>query len=172
MGLVTFRRRSGVPHRQAASVWQLFDRHFCKFNDWQTRLVAQARRRGWITTRYGWKARVVTATGTTTLYNWGIQSGASDVLRIAVILAAQAGFELLTTCHDSLLVSVPEAEAETRCTALTHMMEEAAEIAVGVRIKVDVQVIRPGMRMLNADTAPLWNRIIALLDEGKLRDEQ
>jgi len=69
MGLSTFRRRSGVSYGQAARVWQFFDRTFTKFNDWQARVVAQARRRGWITTKFGWKAQVTSATGTTTLYN-------------------------------------------------------------------------------------------------------
>jgi DNA polymerase I-like protein with 3'-5' exonuclease and polymerase domains len=163
MGLSTFRRRSGVSYGQAARVWQFFDRTFTKFNDWQARVVAQARRRGWITTKFGWKAQVVTTTSTTTLYNWAVQAGAGDVLKLAVIRVAQAGFDILTTCHDSLLVSIPDDRVEERCTALTQLMAEAGEIAVGIPIRVDVQVVRPGERLLTSDTGPMWSKIMGLL---------
>jgi DNA polymerase I-like protein with 3'-5' exonuclease and polymerase domains len=163
MGLSTFRRRSGVSYGQAARVWQFFDRTFTKFNDWQARVVAQARRRGWITTKFGWKAQVVTTTNTTTLYNWAVQAGAGDVLKLAVIRVAQAGFDILTTCHDSLLVSIPDDRVEERCVALTELMAEAGEIAVGIPIRVDVQVVRPGERLLTLDTGLMWSKIMGLL---------
>jgi DNA polymerase I-like protein with 3'-5' exonuclease and polymerase domains len=166
MSLTTFRRRSGVPYGQAVRVWQFFDRQFAKFRDWQDRIVAQARRREWITTRYGWKARVYPMTGTTTLLNWAIQAGASDVLRVAVILLAEAGIDLLTTVHDSLLASLPVGQVEERQAELGRIMREAAEIAVGLPIRVDMHVVRPGERLLTAETQPEWERVMALLEQG------
>jgi DNA polymerase I len=163
MSLSTFRRRSGVSYGQAARVWQFFDRTFTKFSDGQARVIAQARRRGWITTKFGWKAQVVTTTSTTTLYNWAVQAGAGDVLKLAVIRVAQAGFDILTTCHDSLLVSIPDDRVEERCAVLRELMAEAGEIAVGIPIRVDVQVVRPGERLLTADTGPMWSKIMGLL---------
>ena len=167
MGFRAFRKKSGASYSQAARVWQFFERTFTKFADWQQRSVAQARRRGWITTRYGWKAQVVTQTRETTLFNWPVQAGAGDVLRLAVILAAQEGLEILTTCHDSLLVSVPENQAEGRCAALVGVMQDAAKIAVGVPIRVDVQVLHAGERLLTAETRPMWEYVMGLLGEGE-----
>jgi DNA polymerase I-like protein with 3'-5' exonuclease and polymerase domains len=166
MALPTFRRRSGVPHAQAARVWQFFDRRFSRCLDWQARTVAQAQKRGWIRTRYGWKALVYSSTRTTALLNWLIQSTAADILRLATILMAEAGFMSLTTVHDSVLVSVPEGEEEARGAALVEIMQEASTVAVGIPMRVDLQIIRPGERLLTADTWPMWERVMGLLEQG------
>jgi DNA polymerase-1 len=163
MSLLSFRRRSGIPYTQAARVWQFFDRRFTKFSDWQARTVARAQRQGWIRTRYGWKAQVYSSTKVTTLLNWSIQAAGADVLRLATILLVEAGFEVLTTCHDSLLLSVPEEQVEAGQAELVRVMQGAGEIAVGIPIRVDVQVVKPGERLLTADTRQMWERVMSLL---------
>lgn len=167
LGVLAFRRRSGVSREQAARVWTFFDRKFSRCNVWQEHTVAKARRLGWIKTRYGWKALVYSSTRTTALLNWLIQSTAADILRLATILLAEAGFALLTTCHDSLLISVPEDGAEADQAAIVRIMQEAAEMVTGIVIRVDVQMMRPGERWLSADTRPMWGRIMGLLDRGE-----
>jgi hypothetical protein len=166
MSLLTFRKRSGIPYNQAARVWQFFDRRFTRFSDWQARTVSKAQKRGWISTRYGWKAQVYSSTKVTTLLNWSIQAAGADVLRLATILLAEEGFDLLTTCHDSLLVSVSEDKAEISQAELARVMQGAAEVAVGIPIRVDVQVVQPGERLLTGDTKPMWERVMALLESG------
>jgi DNA polymerase I-like protein with 3'-5' exonuclease and polymerase domains len=166
LGFQNFRQRSGAPYGQAVSVWRFFEREFAQFREWQRRTVAQARQRGWIMTQYGWKAQVFPSTRDTSLLNWSIQAGAGDVLRIAVLMLARAGLDLLTTVHDSVLVSVPEGLAEECSAKVVRVMREAAEIAVGIPIRVDVQQVHPGERLLTVDTWQQWQRIRGLLEGG------
>jgi DNA polymerase I len=175
MGFRTFRRRSGVSYTQAAQVWRFFERTFTRFADWQQRSVAQARRRGVIRTRLGWQARVVPQTRETTLYNWPVQAGAGDILRVAVILMAHAGLQVLTTCHDSVLISALEVQAEEAAEAVVRVMQEAAVCVVGIPIRVDVQVLRAGERLLTTETREMWDYVMQLLGrepEGTFQGQQ
>jgi DNA polymerase I-like protein with 3'-5' exonuclease and polymerase domains len=164
MGMTTFRKRSGVSYTQAVRAWQFFDREFAKFRYWQKQIAAQARRRGWITTRYGWKARVYPSTPDTSLMNWAIQAGAGDVLRVAVLLLAEEGIDILMTMHDAVLVSCREGEEERVSAEVVRIMRDASAIAVKLPIRVDVQTVKPGERMLTADTAVEWERVMRLLN--------
>jgi DNA polymerase I-like protein with 3'-5' exonuclease and polymerase domains len=159
MAFPTFHRRSGVLHRPAAHAWQFFERRFGTFLAWQQRMVETARRTGWVRTRLGWQARVYPMTRLGTLLNWSIQAGASNVLRAATLHLAEAGFAALTTVHDALLVSIPDAQVSTRQAALVRIMEEAAESVVGVRIRVEVQAVRAGDRLLTPATRETWERV-------------
>jgi DNA polymerase I-like protein with 3'-5' exonuclease and polymerase domains len=164
MGLQRFRERSGVSYAQAVQAWRFFDREFARFREWQKRTAMLARQRGWIKTRYGWMARVYPATRDTSLMNWIIQSSAGDVLRLTVLLLAEAGIDVLMTMHDAVLVSCPESQAAEVSAAVVRIMREAAEIAVGLAIRVELQEVRPGERLLSKDTLPEWQRVMDLLE--------
>ena len=60
--------------------------------------------------------------------------------------------------------SIAEDDVEEQGTALARVMSEAADIAVGIPIRVDLQVVRPGERLLTAETRPMWDNIMELLD--------
>jgi hypothetical protein len=46
---------------------------------------------------------------------------------------------------------------------LRELMAEAGEIAVGIPIRVDVQIVRPGERLLTSETGLMWSKIMGLL---------
>lgn len=166
MGLQRFRQRSGVPYGQAVRAWQFFDREFAKFRQWQKRVAACARRQGWVATRYGWRAKVYPSTRDTSLMNWAIQAGASDVLRVAVLMLAEAGIDLLMTMHDAVLVSCREGQEAEVQAEVVRVMREASEVAVDLPIRVDVQRVGPGERLLTAKTAAEWQRVMGLLERA------
>jgi hypothetical protein len=171
LGLRSFREQSGLPYGEAVRVWQFFERTFARFLAWQARVVADARRRGWIRTGQGWIAKVYPMTQTTTLLNWLVQATGGDVLRTAVLLLADRGFKLLTTVHDSVLVSVPEQRAHVQAERVQHIMQEAATAVIGFPIRVDMQMVRPGERLLTTDTQPMWKRVMGYLDEGEMMQD-
>lgn len=164
MGLQRFRQRAGIPYGQAVRAWQFFDREFAKFRQWQKQVAAQARRQGWVATRYGWRAKVYPSTRDTSLMNWAIQAGASDVLRVAVLMLAGAGIDLLMTMHDAVLVSCREGQEADVEAEVVRIMREASEVAVNLPIRVDVQRVGPGERLLKGKTAVEWQRVMSLLE--------
>jgi DNA polymerase-1 len=166
LGLRAFGAKSGLSYRETVRVWQFFERSFARFLWWQGQVVAQARRRGWIQTQQRWYARVVVATKTTSLLNWLIQASGGDVLRTSVLMLADAGLDLLTTVHDSVLVSVPAHRVEEEAQRVHAIMQEASQIVLGMPIRVDIQIVRPGERLLTAETQRMWDRVSGLLEQG------
>jgi len=166
MSFATFQWKSGLAQSQAVRIWQFFERHFARFLAWQAKQEALARRRGWVRTRYGWTARVYDSTKRGTLLNWLVQAGGADVLRAATLRLAGHGFEVLTTVHDALLVSVPDAEAECVAPQVARLMEEAALQVIGGRMRVDIQVVRSGERLLTDEMRKIWDQVMQALDGG------
>ena len=164
MSFRSFWEKSGVSHAAAARAWQFFLRRFSRLDRWQRQALEQARQRGWMQTRWGWRATVYPDTRRTALLNWPIQAAGADVLRMAVLRAAAEGFDVLAVAYDAMLVSVPEAEAEILIAELQGIVEEAAELTVGVRIRVGCQAIRPGERFLTEETRQEWEKVMQALE--------
>jgi DNA polymerase-1 len=164
MSFRSFWEKSGVSHAAAARAWQFFLRRFNRLDRWQRQSLEQARRRGWMQTRWGWRATVYPDTRRTALLNWPIQAAGADVLRWAVLRAAAEGFAVVAVAYDAMLVSVPEPIADQVIPELRDVVEEAAELAVGVRIRVGCQTIMPGERFLTEDTQGDWNKVMLALE--------
>jgi DNA polymerase I-like protein with 3'-5' exonuclease and polymerase domains len=166
MSFRSFWEQSGVSHAAAARAWQFFQRRFSRLDRWQQQYLEQARRRWWVQTRWGWRAAVYPEVRRTTLLNWPVQSAGADVLRTAVLRAAAEGFAVIAVAYDALLVSVPEVGAEALVEELQGIVEEAAELTVGVRIRVGCQMIRPGERFLSPESQEEWDWIMRLLERA------
>jgi DNA polymerase-1 len=164
MSFRSFWEKSGVSQAAAARAWQFFLRRFSRLDRWQRQSLEQARQRGWMQTRWGWRAAVYPDTRRTALLNWPIQAAGADVLRMAVLRAAAEGFDVLAVAYDAMLVSVPEAGAEVLIAELQGIVEEAAELTVGVRIRVGCQAIRPSERFLTEETRQEWEKVIQALE--------
>jgi DNA polymerase-1 len=164
MSFRSFWERSGVSHAAAARAWQFFLRRFNRLDRWQRQSLEQARQRGWMQTRWGWRAAVYPDTRPTALLNWPVQAAGADVLRMAVLRAAAEGFAVLAVAYDAMLVSVPEAGAEVLIAELQGIVEEAAEISTGIRIRVGCQTIRPGERFLTEETRQEWEKVMQALE--------
>jgi hypothetical protein len=83
---------------------------------------------------------------------------------MAVLRAAAEGFDVLAVAYDAMLVSVPEAGAEVLIAELQGIVEEAAEISTGIRIRVGCQTIRPGERFLTEETRQEWEKVMQALE--------
>jgi hypothetical protein len=95
------------------------------------------------------------------------------VLRAATLRLASQGFQPLSTIHDALLLSVPDTEVEGVAPQIARLMEEAAVQVIGAPIRVDMQIVRAGERLLTTETAAIWEQVMHALDEGdKMRGEQ
>jgi hypothetical protein len=81
-------------------------------------------------------------------------------------MLADVGMALLTTVHDSVLVSVQESRVEEEAQRVHQLMQEASAAVIGFPVRVDVQIVRPGERLLTADTQPMWERVVGLLGQG------
>jgi DNA polymerase I-like protein with 3'-5' exonuclease and polymerase domains len=121
-----------------------------RFHRWQQCEVQIAREQGYVRTRLGWQAAVYESTLTTTLFNWLIQAHGADVLRVATLLLASQGLQVVSTIHDAVVLTVPEAELSVQQPLIVDILTRAAAVVIGAPIRVDVKVVRPGERLLTS----------------------
>jgi hypothetical protein len=74
--------------------------------------------------------------------------------------------QVLSTIHDAVVLSVPEAELSLQQPRIVDILERAAAVVIGAPIRVDVKVIVPGERLLTEETARTWHQVMRALDEG------
>jgi len=166
MSFKSFARQSQVSHDAAARAWRFFERRFNRLGSWQQSVITRARAREWIQSTAGWRADVYPDTKRGTLLNWPIQSAGADVLQMSVLRVASEGFAVLALAYDALLVSVPESGAEARIAQLREIITDAADLLVGIRIRIGCQVIRPGERFLTPESQGAWEQVMQALEEA------
>jgi DNA polymerase I-like protein with 3'-5' exonuclease and polymerase domains len=133
----------------------LIDRHkrtYPRFHAWNHLVRERARAEGVICTALGWSQRVGGHVRENTLRNYLAQATGGEILRLAVIALDDAGYKLLATNHDSIMVEVPLEEADEASSEIARIMSEAgAELLQGHRLRVDSHVVRPGQSLLPSD---------------------
>jgi hypothetical protein len=87
---------------------------------------------------------------------------------MAVLRAASEGFAVLAVAYDALLVSMPENGADVRIAELREIITDAADLQVGIRIRIGCQVIRPGERFLTPESQRAWEQMRQALEEATL----
>ena len=115
---------------------------------------------------FGWPLRISTSPNKKTLYNFMMQSGGADMLRIAARRLCEAGLIPSMLVHDGILLEV---ESEEEIEHAKEIMRAAGrEVCDGLEIGVDVdQRLEPGARY--RDKRPvakqMWDTVMATLLE-------
>jgi hypothetical protein len=154
----------------------LLRRHRMKYEafwKWSDASVNFARANRWLRTKYGWTVFFPPdgdpATRTwrdTTLRNWRVQATGGEVLRATVCALDAAGLKILATVHDSVLLELPLVDWQARADLAVTTMQAASVAILGEPLRVDVKVIQPGERLLDAGKArDTWNRFQKLIQD-------
>jgi hypothetical protein len=111
-----------------------------------------------------------------TARNFLLQSTGSDMLRVAVLLLADAGTEVIATIHDAVLVECDTTDAEDVEAVVKSCMEEASRITLWDRLTVRVDSDRVGYPFHYQDEKGIafWRKLAPLLglplDDNELPD--
>jgi DNA polymerase I-like protein with 3'-5' exonuclease and polymerase domains len=161
--------------RSSAFCQDLIDRHkrtYPRFHAWNTLTRARARDEGVISTALGWHQGVGSHVKENTLRNFQAQAGGGDILRLAVIALDDAGYRVLATNHDSILLEVPLEDADDAAQDAPEIMAAAGTALLrGHRLRVDRTMLYPGQRLLPSDPSSLrfwtvFEQMRASLDRG------
>lgn len=146
-GMSAFRLSNelGIPRRRAQRIIDDYFVHYPQVKAYVEGAIAQARERGYASTRYG-RRRVVADLGARIRHvreaaeriavNTPIQGTAADIMKIAMVRVwqrvrrAYPQTRLLLQVHDELLLEVPEAQLESVREVVVQEMERAATLAV------------------------------------------
>ena len=101
---------------------------------------------------FGWPLHLSTSPNRRTLYNFPMQSGGSEMLRLATVRLCEAGIVPVMLVHDGILFE--EADKERIEHAKEIMLQAGRDVCDGFEIGVAVdQVLEGGARY--RDTRPM-----------------
>src|SRR6266446_3748123 len=116
---------------------------FWKWTEYQTEIAPL---KGFVITPLGWRMRIISEddqeqnedgsprSNDRTLLNWPMQSGGSDIMRLFVCMAVEAGYKILCTVHDAMLAECDAQDVDKVAEALVKIMEEASWVVLGGKL--------------------------------------
>ena len=123
-------------------------------------------------TRMGWHMavppRVDAENGpnTRSLANFPMQSNGSEIMRVAVIMAEEAGIRVIGTIHDALLIEAPVEDIENDVRATSKIWGDASEFVLqNFRLRSEADLIVYPDRFYDERGQRMWDTIVRLLDE-------
>jgi hypothetical protein len=109
---------------------------------------------------FGWPLRISTSPNIRTLYNFPMQSGGAEMLRLAVWRMCEAGIVPIMLIHDGILLE--ETDPERIKHAREIMLQAGRDVCDGFEIGVDVdQRLKGGARYY--DKRPMAKRMWATI---------
>ncbi len=85
-------------------------------------------------------------------------------MRIAAIAATEAGIEVCCPVHDAFLIVAPLDRLEADVTHMRDLMTRAGRTVSGLNVRTDAAIVRHPDRYMDDGGAPMWNRVMKLLN--------
>lgn len=142
----------------------LLDRYwriYVTVREWGDNVVAYARARRELHTRFGFMRHVNGEARDNELVNWPVQSLGGEILRWAIILLGEKGIRVITTVHDAVLIEHSLSEINEAVLQARKTMADVAEAALNgvLRIETDADVTRYPRRVKPSKGVERWRQI-------------
>jgi hypothetical protein len=148
MGPESLAAQSGIHIDRARELLRLHRGTYPKFWRWADENVERALLGLPLETVFGWRLHYPPGHGTNinarSILNWPMQSHGSEMLRLAVSMAVEAGLMICAPIHDALLLEAPIGEIDEAAGRLAQIMGDASEIVLGrgKRCRSDIKIVR------------------------------
>jgi hypothetical protein len=92
-----------------------------------------------------------------------MQANGAEMLRLACIMATQAGIRVCAPVHDALLIEAPLEVLDEVVAQIQQIMKEASSIILGgFELATDVKFVRYPERYMDSRGVQMWNTIMKL----------
>lgn len=160
--------RIGQPVARAAELLRLHRRTYADFWTWSEDLLARTLFEGSVRTCFGWTVHVDDEPNPRSFANFPMQGSGAEMMRIAAILATEAGIEVAGPVHDAFIIASPVERLDGDILRMQEFMAEASGIVLcGFRLRSDVAIVRYPNRYSDKRGKTVWEKtakIIALLE--------
>jgi DNA polymerase I-like protein with 3'-5' exonuclease and polymerase domains len=152
----------------ASTIIERHKRTYPTFWRWRANLVQQAMLDRRIESVLGWPLRISTSPNQRTLFNFPMQSGGADMLRLAAVRLCEANIVPAMLVHDGILLEVDDDQQIEHAKEI--MRAAGKDVCGGLEIGVDVD-----QRLTNSaryrDKRPvatqMWSTIMGVLETLK-----
>src|SRR5262249_24201216 len=126
----------------ASAIIELHKRTYPRFWAWRENAATRAMLTREIRSEFGWPLRIATSPNKRTLYNFPMQSGGCEMLRLAAVWLCEAELVPTMLVHDGILLEVEHREQIGQATEI--MRKAGLETCRGLEIGVDVDQMLVG----------------------------
>ena len=92
-----------------------------------------------------------------------MQANGAEMLRLACIMAMQAGIQICAPVHDALLIEAPLDILDETVAKIQQIMKEASAIVLGgFELTTEAKIVRYPERYMDLRGIQMWNTIMKL----------
>jgi hypothetical protein len=141
-------------------------RIFSTYWGWVDRVTTLAQLGGPLSTALGWR-RDMQRGKFTSQSNYPAQANGAEMMRVASVLAMEAGIEVCCSIHDAFLIEAPLEEIDQAVAQMQACMAEASRIILsGFELRSEAEIIRyPNTYHVDADQAAVWDIITPFIEQ-------
>lgn len=139
---------------EAQGLLDMHRRTYAGFWSWSDDVLETALARGWIETVFGWRYHLPERPNERTVRNFPMQANGAEMLRMACILATEAGIEVSAPVHDAVLIHASLKHLQEDVARMQDVMIKASrivldgfEIGAGAEVFTDRFVDERGVEM-------------------------
>jgi hypothetical protein len=158
-GAQTLAASLDVELSKAQAIKRSFESGYPDLCEWLDDVVRAAYATLRLESPLGWPLIVGPRHDPYTLRNHIIQAAGADVLRMACLLAQDAGCNVTTTLHDSVLLEEKVEIVQARAELMAHLMSRAAELVIGYPIPAKTEFIAQRYQ-LKGDAKTFFENIV------------
>jgi hypothetical protein len=165
---VTLAQRLGIStfasHEMLNQHRGLFRPYWAWSEDW----IAHSLDTGVMRSPMGWTCRTgITEFNARSIGNWPIQAVEADIMRLACVLTARRGIELIGCVHDALVIESSIEKIDEDVSITRECMRRASRIVLNSEheLRTDATVVKYPDRYTDKRGTQMWNEVIGLLEQ-------
>lgn len=165
MGARSLASKLGVMEVEAKELLASHRRIYHQYWEWSEDCIDRARLEREIVSTFGWRMHVSSDTKDTALRNWPVQANGAEMMRIAAILAHEAGIKICAPVHDAFLIEATDEEVGAATSIMVDAMAQASEIVLGgFRLQTEVETFQHPERWPASAHSPMWKLVSSMLE--------
>jgi hypothetical protein len=165
LGASGLARRLRILTAEARELLDLHRRTYPQFWRWVQAVIDTAEVDERIVSEFGWPLRVTSRTKPNTLRNFKMQAAGGDMLRIALVAAAERGLPIVAPIHDAILLCSPTDKAEEHTAILRECMKLAGLAVTRGIVEVLTEAEFHSVRYADPRGTDMWAIVMKLLVE-------
>ena len=160
MGKDTLARRINQSPAKARELLVAHQESYKDFWRWIEGAMQYGMLHGKLWTVFGWQVHVGAETNPRMLQNYLMQGNGAEMLRLACIMATEAGIKVCAPVHDAILIEAPALEIDAAVARTQEIMATAsAKVLGGFMLRSDARIIRYPDRYTDERGAAMWEKL-------------
>ena len=165
---VTLSQRLGI---STVAAHEMLNQHrglFRPYWAWSEDWIAHSLDTGVMRSPMGWTCRTGgTEFSARAIGNWPIQTVEADIMRLACVLTARRGIELIGCVHDALVIESSIEQIDEGVAITRECMRRASRIVLNSEheLRTDATVVKHPDRYVDKRGIVMWNEVIGLLEQ-------